>query len=519
MSRFAKFAQSLASGYALIGVNVLYTLAMLPLAVAYLGAVEFGLWAGITAIATQIQVLADFGMTGSVFRILADHKDDRVSDQYGRVIQTGFLALAAQGLLVALLGGALSYWTPQLLNVPVEYHAISRLLMAGQCLLLAAGFLGRIFTLVLQAHHRFDAGNYSQMAGLLSGLAALWAALEAGLGLYSMLVCSAAGTVITNLGYVLACRRLRLLPEPGRWGRPDWATFRRIFAFATDIFMVSLGQALVAASQAPVIAHVLDLRAVAVWTTLIKTFMLAQQLIHRIFDFSASAFAEMMVRGERERLHQRFRDVTVLTASAAVVVCVAVALCNHAFVQVWMGGRFSWPRWNDALMALYIVAVATTRVHLILAVLTKVIGRLRLVYPLEGLLFLGLSLLLSAQLDLAGVIQAGIAANVIATGGYGLWRTTRYFGIHYRDILLGWLKPSIALLGLMALAATVIGLATQPLAPKLALPVNAALIGAVGTVAFWRLGLPDPLRRELRDRLAGWRTRLAGVLKFNTRSG
>lgn len=519
MSRFAKFAQSLASGYALIGVNVLYTLAMLPLAVRYLGEVRFGLWAGIMAIATQIQVLADFGMSGSVFRILADHKDDRVSDRYGRVFQTGFLALAAQGGLVALVGGVLSLWTPHLLNVPPEYHGISRLLMVGQCVILGLGFLGRIFNVALQAHHRFDAGNYAQMTGLLCGLAAFWLSLEAGLHLYSVLVCSGVSGLVTNLGYVLACRRLGFLPQPGRWGRADWQTFRSIFTFATDIFMLSLGQALIAASQAPVISHTLGLGAVAVWTTMVKTFMLAQQLIHRIFDFAASAFAEMMVRGEHQRLRERFRDVTTLTASVAVTLCGAVALCNGPFVQIWMSGRFSWPIWNDALMAFYIIAFASTRVHLGLAVLTKVIGGMRLVYPAEGLLFLGLSVLLSRRLGLAGVILAGILANLICSGRYGLRRTTRYFHIGVGEILLGWLRRPAALLVVLAAVAALLRYVTRDFSPGTALALNAVLIGAAGLVAFWALGLPAHLRAELTGRLGRWRERLAGALGFNRRAG
>jgi O-antigen/teichoic acid export membrane protein len=498
---------------------MLYTLAMLPLAVAYLGAAEFGLWAGITAIATQIQVLADFGMSGSVFRILADHKDDRTSDGYGTVIRTGFLALAVQGVLVAVLGAGLSWWTPQLLNVPPEYRGISRVLMAGQCVLLGLGFFGRIFNMVLQAHHRFDAGNYSQMAGLLVGLAALWISLKAGLGLYSMLVCSGVGMVVTNLGFVVACQRLKLLPEPGHWGRPDWATFRSIFKFATDIFMLSLGQALIAASQAPVISHTLGLKAVAVWTTMIKTFMLAQQLIHRIFDYASSAFVEMMVRGERDRLYQRFRDVTTLTASVAVTLCAAVALCNHAFVQVWMSGRFSWPPWNDALMALYIIVFATTRVHLGLAVLSKVIGGMRLVYPFEGLLFLLLSVLLSRQLGLAGVILAGTIANLICTGGYGLYRTTRYFNIRVAEILLGWLRQPALLLVMLAVTAALIGFFTRRLSPWMALPLDAALMGGAGLLALWRFGLPPHLRAELGARLMQLRQRLTGTLKSTTSDG
>src|ERR1044071_1888761 len=54
MSRFRKYAHSLVSGYVVLGANMLYTLASVPLALKYLGKPEFGLWALTSQIAGYI---------------------------------------------------------------------------------------------------------------------------------------------------------------------------------------------------------------------------------------------------------------------------------------------------------------------------------------------------------------------------------------------------------------------------------------------------------------------------------
>src|SRR5262245_10355640 len=108
MSRLQRFAHALSSGYLLIVGNVIFTLVSVPLALHYLGPAQFGLWAVVTQLAAYLQLI-DFGMAGSLSRILIDHKDDTTSSTCGAVIQTGFRVLAVQGFLIALIGVIGSY--------------------------------------------------------------------------------------------------------------------------------------------------------------------------------------------------------------------------------------------------------------------------------------------------------------------------------------------------------------------------------------------------------------------------
>ena len=115
MTRFKRFVHSLASGHVLLGANMLYTLAFVPLAWSYLSKAEFGLWALTTQIGGYI-ALVDFGMGASVARILIDHKNDRAGGGYGGVIQTGVLVGLVQGLLILGSGTALAFAAGPLLR-------------------------------------------------------------------------------------------------------------------------------------------------------------------------------------------------------------------------------------------------------------------------------------------------------------------------------------------------------------------------------------------------------------------
>ena len=293
MSRFKRFANSLLSGYALILVNILYTLASVPLALHYLSKEEFGLWVLVTQVCNFNTLLVDFGMSGALARILIDHKDDATSTKYGAVIQTGLLVLAVQGVIIAGVGSLVSYWLPHWMDVPEKNWRVFRLLVSGQCVMLAISFVLRIFSFTLQAHQRYDICNYANLVSFAAGLAGMWAGFAAGLGLYSLLLGGAVTFVVSGVVTAWQTWRLGLFPARGRWGQPDRATFKELFFYGTDMFLVSIGQQLISASQAPVISCTLGLEAVTVWSIATKLFMLSQQVVYRLLDYSTAAFSEM----------------------------------------------------------------------------------------------------------------------------------------------------------------------------------------------------------------------------------
>ena len=499
MSRILNAARSLASGYAAIGVNVLYTLGSVPMALHYLTKAEFGLWATVTQVASYL-LLIDAGMTGSVSRFLMDYKDDRSDRRYGAVIQTGLLVFLVQGACIALGGTALSFGLPGLMRVQTEYGRLFRILVAAQCVILGLFFVGRIFTGLLQAHHRFDLMNYSQIAQLIIGFGVQWIAFYLGWGLYSLLFSLLAISVTGFVMNMISVLRLELLPARGCWGKPSRGVFFELFAFARDMFLTAVGLQLLNASQLVVISRTLGLSAAAVWSVANKAYPVAFQGVSRIFDFSGTALGELHIRGERDKLRRRYGDVLLLTASAAIFAGAIMAVCNTSFLVVWTKGQIAWPRQNDVLLGLLLALTCVTRCSIGLSGYLKNIGAMRWVYFFEGVSFFLTSLFVAPYFGMTGILSVAILANVVCSGGYGFWRTAYLLAIPTSQVV-GWLKTAGNYLLLMTPIVALLWWIASRLPPLAGLVTNTVVMATLGLGLLWLVGLTPELRREIKSTL------------------
>jgi O-antigen/teichoic acid export membrane protein len=496
MSRTRHAARSLASGYVALVVNALYTLASVPLALHYLGEKQFGLWATVTTVGANLTLL-DLGMTAAVTRFLLDYKDDRSSPGYRSVVQTGALVLALQGAAIAVCGCLLSLVLPRLLNIEAAYARDFRNLVAGQCVLTGIFFSTRILTSLLQAHQRFDMPNFAQMIQLVIIFAVQWITFHLGYGVYSLLVAAGAGLAtgaIINFSSVLW---LQLGPSARNIGRASWQLFREMFAFGNDLFLMSLGLQLLNQSQALIITATLGLEAAGLWAVATKAFQLAFQFIQKIYDFSGSAFGEMIVRQEGATLKTRFRDVITITAAVAAFACASVAVANAPFVTLLSHGKFSWHWWDDALMGVLIFCTSVTRCFVGLSGYAKQVEKMRWVYFLEGICFVVTAFVAVQYFGLAGLISVAIFSNLAWSGSYGFRWAARYFQVRARDIV-AWFLPPLRYLLLMLAYGVALWRLTSHLPAKLRFAIDTAGMLAAGLPLLWFVGFNQELRAELR---------------------
>jgi O-antigen/teichoic acid export membrane protein len=497
-SRFKNAVHALASGYAAMGCNLLYTLGSVPLALHYLSREQFGLWSLVTQVASYL-LLIDAGVTGSVGRLLIDHKDSRDDGVYGTVIKTACVVLLVQGVCIALGGVVAGFVLAPLLEMPDQFVRIFRLLVAGHCAFLGALFAGRISMALLQAHQRFDVLNYTQMVQLLAGFATQWVTFHFGWGLYSMLASSLVMLSCGVANNLASAMRLGLFAPAGSRGRASWKVFRQIFAFANDLFLAMMGLQLLNASQVLIVTRTEGLSAAAVWTVATKSFQLAFQFVQRIFDFSGSALGEMIVRGERANLRRRFRDVLMVTASCAVFVSASVAVCNAGFVALWTKGRFSWPWQNDALMGVLLLLNLVSRCYIGLAGYAKRLETMRWIYFLEGASFVVGACWIAPRLGMTGIILVAIAANVAWSGSYGIRWAARYLEVSKAEIAIGWLRCAARYLAVMVPLAAFLWWATWSLTPPVRFALQTATMAVAGVVLLWKAGLTTDLRLELKE--------------------
>jgi len=473
-----------------------------PLALHFLSRAEFGLWALISQISGYV-ALIDMGMSGSVARILIDHKDDRQTGAYGGIIKTGMLVGLVQGALVLLLGTVLSALAGSLLRVPQELLREFVWLMIGQSALLGLTFAARIFSQLLYAHQRLDVSNHGASLFFFVSLAAMWAGFAGGLGIYSFLI----GQALMSLGTITVnaavCVRLGLLPRAGEWGVATRERFRELFAFGNDIFIYSLGSQLINASQTILLTRLLGLDAAAVWNIGTRAYQMLTQVIFRFFDYSAPALAEMMVRGEKQRLAERFKQIVIFSLGAAVATGGVFALCNSAFVTVWTHGRIVWPPVNDLLLAVWLVVCVAMHMHTGLVGQTKKFHFMRYLFFIEGLAFVGLTIAFYRFGGITAMLVASIVCTSLLSLPYGLYRTRKYFGLGWRE-LAGWHQPVLVLALWLVPAGILTWWLTRDCSVVMRLVLGGGIFGLWTAWAFLRHGLNPGLQVEIAGRAPSW---------------
>lgn len=501
MARFRRLVHGVALGYAVIAVNIVFSLVSVPLALHYLSKERFALWALMTSIGGYLS-LVDLGMSASVARLLVDHKDEREGGTYGSLIKTGWLVLIVQGVIAWVAGFGLAPALGDLLDIDPQLRGEFVALLRWQSTILALGFFLRIFGHLLFAHQRIDVGNCCQIVGLALNLGLLWWFFHLGQGVFSLAWAALGSLFTTSMLTALACWRLRLLPPRGARGRASWDRFREIFGYGKDLFLVAVGMQLIMASQTMIITRVLGLGAAATWAIGTKMFNLILQMIARIADVSGPAFSEMIVRGERAVLSDRFKAVTVLTASLSGFAAVLYAVCNSDFVTIWTKGVISWPALNDVLLGAWLIVLGVLRCHNGFVVLTKRVGFMRYVYFLEGLVFVAAALLTAGRGGLAAIICCSVACSTLFSCAYGVFRVSRYFQLPAAEVSFGWLAPMGRALLLFAPVALAVRWSLAGVSqPGVRLALAVLFCAPLGFYFLLRWGLPPSLQKDLLRRV------------------
>jgi O-antigen/teichoic acid export membrane protein len=506
MSRFRHAIHGVASGYMLLAATAVFSLASVPVALHYLSKEQFGLWALMCTMVGYLN-LVDMGMSGSVARLLIDVKDDRDGGHYGSLIKTGWLVLVTQGLMVFAAGLIFAGLFARLMAIPAHLQPDFILLMNLHCGVVALGYATRIFSHLLTAHQRMDLVNYAGTVAPAVNFAALWLFFHFGCGVISLVWAALCATLVNAVIQWIACGIWRFFPKRGGWGATSWDQFKHIFNYGRDLFLVSVGTQLTLTSQTMIVTRLMGLENATAWNVATRTFNLICQAIWRVVSSPTSAFSEMMVRGERERLRERFRSLVMVVASLCVFVGVSFALCNSLFVRIWTSDRIVWSPLNDLLLAVWLVILYIQACHSSLIMTSKQIGFMRYIFFIEGAVYVVLAVLTVPAGGLPALILCSIFCSTLFSGAYCAWRASRYLGYPLGEVVCRWMKHAgNVFLGFAPLALLCWwGTSGWEALPRLV--IVGALAATLGLFVLLRFGVPPEVQAEFHKRApakAGW---------------
>lgn len=496
MNRFRQFAQGVGSSWVATIATVVYSLLSVPVALRYLSVEEFGLFVLVLQIGSYF-TLIEMGMSAATSRILVDYKDAPDDGCYGSVLLTSLWVFAVQAILILLVGMLASPWIVLLLGISSELGDTGLLLLRCLVITSALSLALRMFGTVLFAHKRLDLIHIFNGGNMLLGLGLLTTILATGMGLRGLVWLFFIQNIAAITLPIVACSKLRLLPSKGCWGKPSMQRFRELFNYGKDIFLVNVGNQVLEASQLIIVTRTMGLTAAAIWSVSTKLFTLVYQLVTKIEGTAIFFFAEMMVRGEKDKLAARFRQIYQLTAALAVAALAVVVAINKPFVSVWANPSLAWSLSLSYLFAVAVALNAVTRCSGDLIMHTKRIAAFRYVYFLEALIFVLLALWLSAHFGFYGILGACIVCLLVFRATYTTWRMAQYFQLPAVTFWWTWLKrPILAGIILLPFVISTPWLASS--VPNLWGQLFTALawVGLPATVTLLFIALPRDVRQE-----------------------
>jgi O-antigen/teichoic acid export membrane protein len=493
VTRSQRFVRTLVSGYGSIVANLIFTMASIPLALDYLSKEQFGLW----ALALQVNgylSLLELGMGSATLRFVADHKDDVDGGEYGSLLLTGGWVFAIQGLIVGLAGVGISAWAPSLFAIPSELSGDFTRVLATLASITGISIMSRMFGVPLWAFQRLDVVNGLDSAGLLLRLLLMWLGFHLGLGIDSLAWAQLLPTLITLVASWRLCLRNGYYPRRGCWGRPRWDIFIALFSFARDTLLLSLGSQMVNASQITIISRFLGLDAAASFSIATKLYAMVQQVFHKVVESATPGLVEMHVRGENEQFIQRYREIISITLGMSTVGSVFIVVGNSAFVSIWTNHSVLWLLGNDVTLGILVVLTGLSRCFVGVFGIVKNLHAVRLLYFLEGVVYIPSAILAAMWYGLPGVLIASAVSHLAVTSFYSARAASGVLG--------SWLPllSTVAISGLLIGFATLVAwIGTILEAPPLLRLSLVAPLGLCSIVAMWFFAIPINIRIRVKN--------------------
>jgi O-antigen/teichoic acid export membrane protein len=338
-SRYGRIAKAVSSGAVARLLSAGLTLLSLPLAVRYLGAERYGVWATITTTVVWINLL-DLGiantLTNSISRAYA--LDDKVSAARhftNALLITGSVAVVAGGAF-GLAGWRVNWMRVFNVSAGVPASEVRDTIVAAAALMLL-GLPCNLGGKLLAGYQELHRNNYAVCAGAVASLVglALGVALRVSMpALFVMSVGCLTFASLTNLIHVVTWHKPWLLPRPSLI---DKSTSKELLYSGSPFFLIQAAAVVVFSSDNIVVSHYLGATQVTPYSVTWRLVGLAAILQSLIFPALWPAYSEAYAKLEYGWIRRTF-STTMKGTVALNLCCVAVLVVfGRTLIRLWAG--------------------------------------------------------------------------------------------------------------------------------------------------------------------------------------
>ena len=338
-NRYTRLFHAVWSGAAARVLSSALTLISLPLAVRYLGAERYGVWATITSLVVWINLL-DLGiantLTNHISRAFA--LDDRA---YAARYFTNALALTAA--VSGIAGTAFALVFPRinwiaLFNVSANVRPSEvRATVAAAAILMLLGLPCNLAGKLLAGYQELHRNNLAMCAGAVASVVglALGIALRVSMPMLFMMSagCLTLASLLTLLVTVMWAKSW-LLPRPSLLDR---GPCRELLSSGSSFFLIQVAAVVVFSSDNLVVSHYLGAAEVTPYSVTWRLVGMATLLQSLIFPALWPAYAEAYARHDYGWIRHTFSFTMKGTLALNLVCVTALVLFGRTVIRVWAG--------------------------------------------------------------------------------------------------------------------------------------------------------------------------------------
>jgi O-antigen/teichoic acid export membrane protein len=315
------------------------TLISLPLAVRYLGAERYGVWATVTTTAVWINLL-DFGLANTLTNHISRAYalgDRRSAARYftNALLLTG--GIAAASALVAAGMFPLINWA-RLFNVSPnvsasEVESTAAVALGLMLLSLPCGLVGKL----LAGYQELHRNAYAICAGAVASVCGLALGIAFHVSMPVLFLMSMGSVTLASAGMLLW-----VVGWQKPWLRPalslvDSASLRELLNSGSYFFLIQVAAVVVYSSDNLVVSHYLGAAQVTPYSVTWRVVGLGVVLQSLIFPALWPAYAEAYARHDYLWIRQTFLMTMKATVALNLACVIALLLCGRTVIRVWAG--------------------------------------------------------------------------------------------------------------------------------------------------------------------------------------
>ncbi len=338
--RFVRVLQASASAFVTKGTVLLVNLISLPIAVRYLGAEQFGIWATITTSLSMLLVL-DLGIANTLTNLISEAyaRGDKKFASHSSA--TAFWLMMAVSTVLGVAGWLIWPWV----NWNGIFHAenlesslTSRSVAVAYGVFLI-GMPTGLAAKLLGGYQELRSANLFAAAGSLCALLGVVLVVRFHGGLPVLVGASSGALVLANaacLLWIWMHHKPWLAPWPGNLSS---SIGKRLLHTGSEFFLIQLAGLIVFSSDNLVISHYAGPAEVTPYNVTWRLVSYASALQTLMLPALWPAYSEAFVRGDLVWIRTTFRRVMISTMGLALTCCIVFLFAGRFLILHWAGAK------------------------------------------------------------------------------------------------------------------------------------------------------------------------------------